>query len=155
MGTRKRTELIIDIVLLVTGIGLFISSRTIDPGSAIGLGGDFMPKVIAVLWILISIGLLVNEMSTPDYHNKELTASVKGFVATFVLLFAYIMLLDILGFVISSVLYMFIQMCIFLPKELKSKRNYILFLVLAVVSPVLINILFVEVFSLILPTGIL
>lgn len=56
------------------------------------------------------------------------------------------MLLDILGFVISSALYMFIQMCIFLPKELKSKRNYILFLVLAVVSPVLINILFVEVF---------
>jgi putative tricarboxylic transport membrane protein len=105
--------------------------------------------------ILTSIGLLVNEYFTPDDHAKGITANVKGFVATFVLLFAYIFTLDILGFVISSILYMFIQMCIFVPKELGTKRNYILFVIISVVTPIIVNEVFVEVFSLILPTGLL
>lgn len=45
MGTRKLSEYIIDIVLFLTGVGLMISANGIDPGSSIGIGGDFMPKV--------------------------------------------------------------------------------------------------------------
>lgn len=155
MGTRKLSEYIIDLVLLITGLGLFLSSQSIAAGSAMGQGGDFMPKLCTGLWVLISIGLLVTEKMAADDHVKGITADVKGFMSTLALLFVYIFLLDILGFVLASALYMFVQMCIFVPKELRSKRNYILFVVLSVIIPVAVNEVFVEVFSLILPTGIL
>jgi len=155
MGTRKTTEYIIDIILLFMGVGFWASSQSIAHGSAIGLGGEFMPKVTSALWILTSIGLLINEYTTPDDKVKGITANVKGFVATFVLLFAYIFTLDILGFIISSILYMFIQMYIFVPDALRSKRNYILFAIVSIVTPIIVNEVFVEVFSLILPTGLL
>lgn len=155
MGTRKLSELIIDIVLLLSGIGLYISSRSIDPGNSIGIGGDFMPEICTILWIIIAIGLVVTEALTPDDHEKGITANLKAFFGTLLLLFVYIFTLDDIGFVISSAIYMFIQMCIFVPAELRIKKNYIIFLALSVIIPFVINELFVEVFSLILPAGIL
>lgn len=80
MGTRKLSEYIIDIVLFLTGVGLMISANGIDPGSSIGIGGDFMPKVCTKLWVLISIGLLLWEKRTPDDHVKGITADLKGFL---------------------------------------------------------------------------
>lgn len=154
MGTRKFSEYIIDTVLLIVGIGLMISANHIDPGSSIGLGGDFMPKVCTKIWVLVSIGLLLWKKMTPDDHEKGITADVKGFFATLVLLVAYVLSLDILGFVLSSALYMFIQMWLFTPKSLRSKKRYMLFAVLSIFIPIGINILFVEVFSLLLPSGI-
>ena len=155
MGTRKKVEYVIDIVLFLMGIGFCFFSQSIEPGSSIGLGGDFVPKICSVLWILTTIGLLINEYITPDDKIKGITADVKGFIATFILLFVYIFTLDSLGFVVSSILYMFVQMCIFVPRKLRSRRNYIFFVVISIITPILVNEIFVEVFSLILPTGIL
>lgn len=155
MGTRKIAELIIDIVLLFLGIGLYVSSQSIDPGNSMGIGGDFMPRVCTLLWIFISIGLLVTEIFTSNNHEKGITANIRAFFGTLILLFAYIYTLDDIGFIITSAIYMFIQMCIFVPAELRNKRNYLLFLVLSIIIPFAIDKLFVDVFSLILPTGIL
>lgn len=52
MGTRKLAEYIIDLVLLLVGIALAVASQSIPPGSSIGIGGDFMPKVCTKIWIL-------------------------------------------------------------------------------------------------------
>jgi hypothetical protein len=155
MGTRKITELTIDIILLLSGIGLFMSSLTIEPGSTIGQGGDFVPKLCTGLWIFVSICLIITEMMARDDHEKGISANIKGFFATLVLLVVYVFALDKLGFVLSSAIYMFIQMCIFVPSELRSKKNYILFVILSIVVPLAVNELFVEVFSLILPEGII
>ena len=51
MGTRKLAEYIIDLVLLLVGIALAVASQSIPPGSSIGIGGDFMPKVCTKIWI--------------------------------------------------------------------------------------------------------
>ena len=90
-----------------------------------------------------------------DDGVRAITMKLKNWAATLVLLFLYILLLDKLGFVVSSVLYMFIQMCLFVPAEFRSKKNYILFAVISLVLPVAVNLLFVNAFSLILPTGVL
>lgn len=155
MGTRKIAEYIIDLVLLLSGIALAISSESIDPGSSIGIGGDFMPKLFTKLWVFLALCLLLWEKMTPDDHQKGITANLKCFFSTLLLLFVYILLLDPLGFILSSILYMFLQMCIFVPKELQDKKTVFLFLILSVAIPIGVNELFVDVFSLILPTGIL
>ena len=139
MGTRKLAEYIIDLVLLITGVALVLASQTIPPGSSIGIGGDFMPKVCSKLWVFLSICLLLWEHFTPDDHVKGITAHVKNWFATLLTLTLYVVLLDPLGF----------------PKEYQDKKHYLLFVVLSIIIPLGVDELFEEVFSLILPTGIL
>lgn len=155
MDTKKLSEIVISLILVVAGVILLIAAFQIEAGTTMGQGGDFMPKVCAFTWLTVSVLLLLSNFQMEDDGVRAITMKLKNWAATLVLLFLYILLLDKLGFVVSSVLYMFIQMCLFVPAEFRSKKNYILFAVISLVLPVAVNLLFVNAFSLILPTGVL
>lgn len=155
MGTKKLTELIVDIFLLLSGVVLFISAFGIDTDSALGSSSDFVPKLCTGLWILFSVCLLVKELRNTEDREKNLDINLPVFLMTIILLFAYIYSLNILGFTVASMLYLIIQMLLFVPAELRTMRNIIIFAVLAVVVPVAVNALFVNAFSLLLPEGII
>lgn len=65
----------------------------------------------------------------------------------------YVVLIPLLGFTLSSILYMFAQMMLFVPAVYRTKRNIILFAALSIVVPVAVYYLFVNVFYLLLPAG--
>ena len=153
MGTKKLTELIVDAFILLVGVVLFISAQGIDTGSALGAGSDFVPKLCTGLWIAFAVCLLVKEIRALDDGKKELGIKLSGFILTLVLLFAYVYSLTILGFTLASVIYLFIQMMIFVPAEYRTTKNIILFAVISIVIPVAVNYLFVNAFSLLLPEG--
>ena len=64
----------------------------------------------------------------------------------------YVALLKPLGFVISSVLYLELQMCIMAQKE---RRRPLKFLIISIVSVVVIYFVFHNLLQLMLPNGIL
>lgn len=144
-----------NMVLVLAGAALWLSAKNIAVGAAMGQGGDFMPKLCSSIWLLVSGLLLVFSLRAPDEKEKANTAGMRGFLITAALLFAYILLLKPVGFVITSAVYMFTQMMLFVPKEYRSKKNYIIFAVIAIALPIGVNALFANVFSLILPAGIL
>ena len=145
---------VVNLVLVLSGASLFISAQSIKVGSAMAQGGDFMPKLLSGIWLVLAIAIFVTGIREP--HNvSEKAVSIKGFIATLILLFVYIFLLRPVGFVVASTLYVFVQMMLFAPKEYKSKKNYILFAVIAIVLPIIINLIFANAFSLILPEGTL
>lgn len=154
MGTKKLSETILNIVLVISGIALWMSAQTIEVGAAMGKGGDFMPKLCSGIWVIIAVLMLAMGLMERDDGEKH-RFNGKGFFATLFLLFIYILLLKPVGFVITSILYMFIQMYLFVPKTLVTKKRLMLFGVISVILPIAVNLLFVNVFSLILPTGIL
>ncbi|MBR0184470.1 MAG: tripartite tricarboxylate transporter TctB family protein, partial [Synergistaceae bacterium] len=149
------TELAVDAFLLLVGVVLFISAGSIDTDTALGQSSDFVPKLCTGLWIVFSVCLLVKELRTRDDGVKELGINLGVFLLTIVLLFAYIYLLNILGFTVSSMLYLIIQMLLFVPAKLRTTKNIVIFLVLAVVVPLAVNALFVNAFSLLLPEGVI
>lgn len=155
MGAKKLSEVVVNFVLVLIGAALWVSAQSIAAGAAMGQGGDFMPKLCSTIWVCISGLLLVFSLFMPDGKEKADMVSVKGLLITMVLLFLYVLLLKPVGFVITSVLYMFIQMELFVPAEYRSKKNHIIFAVVSVILPIGVNALFANVFSLILPTGIL
>lgn len=154
MGTKKLSETILNIVLVIAGLALWISAQSIEVGAAMGKGGDFMPKLCSGIWLAIGVLMLVTGWMAKDDGERK-SFHVKGFFATLLLLFVYILLLKPVGFVITSIVYMFVQMLLFVPKELMTKKRLILFGMISVILPIAVNLLFVNVFSLILPAGIL
>ena len=73
-------------------------------------------------------------------------------VATIVVFTAYVLLMKPVGFIITSAVYLFLQMLILCPKE---KRNSILFAVISVVCAVAIYYIFRNGLNVMLPAGIL
>ncbi len=155
MGTKKLTELIVDAFLLLVGVVLFISARGIDTDTALGQSSDFVPKLCTGLWIVFSVCLLVKELRTHDDGVKKLGINLSVFLLTIILLLAYVYSLNILGFTVASMLYLIIQMLLFVPAELRTARNIIIFVILAVAVPLIVNALFVNAFSLLLPEGVI
>lgn len=154
MSSRKISETVVHIVLVLFGAALWLTAQKIEVGAAMGQGGDFMPKLCSSIWLVLSILILVFGLRTPDAGGED-SVSIRGLLSTLALLFAYILLLKPIGFVITSIVYMFVQMLLFVPAEYRNKRNYVIFAAVSVILPIAVNLLFANVFSLILPTGIL
>ncbi len=148
----KFKDMFMYLMLVVVGAALFISAQSIQVGATLGKGGDFMPKLCTTLWLILSVWIFISEYRKAEIY--EPMKSVKGLLISIVILFLYIGLLQVLGFVIMSAIYLFIQMFLFLPTERRNKKQYIKLAIISVIAPFLVNWLFVNVFSLILPNGI-
>lgn len=151
--TRNLPSKIFNLILVLSGVGLFISAQTVQTGSAMAQGGDFMPKLLTTIWMILSVLLFLTGIREPQKDSGSV--NVKKLIATMALLFLYLFLLKPVGFMIASILYTFIQMLLFVPREDKSKKSYLIFAVVAVVIPIAVNLIFANVFSLILPEGTL
>ena len=154
MGIKKLSELIVDIVLLITGVGLWLSAQTIQIGTTMGKGSDFMPKLCTAMWSVLAFILLLQTVTKmPSNKGDKLDMNLKGFLLTILYLILYTALLPILGFTIASIAYMFAQMMLYVPAAKKTKRNVILIVFISVVLPIAVNLIFVNAFSLLLPAG--
>lgn len=149
---------IINLALFIVGVALFIAAQGIRTGAAMGQGGDFMPKLCSTVWLGLSGIMLVlgfcggKKTSVKACQTKT---NIKGLLMTLALLFVYILLLNSVGFMIMSVIYLFLQILLFTPKEQRTKKTYIIIAVLSLVIPITVDILFANVFSLIMPAGLL
>ena len=72
---------------------------------------------------------------------------------TFVAIFIYVTIIDPLGFLLSTVVYLIAQMIILYPEKLTEKK-LILFVVISIVASAAIYYIFRNVFYLMLPAGI-
>ena len=154
MSMRKNLgSNVFNLVLFVAGVALFCSAQTIPVGAVLGQGADFMPKLMSIAWIVLSALNLLYGLREQEAEKGN--GSIKRFLMTLALLFVYIYLLDVIGFTLASILYVFVQMLLFVPQEKKNAKNYVLCAVVSVVLPIAINLLFQNVFSLILPQGML
>lgn len=87
--------------------------------------------------------------------NKKDKKMIFSVVLTFVLLIGYVGLLELVGFVIMSSIFIFLMTMWLLPKDQRNKKQLILTAIIAVVFASCVYLLFVKGFALTLPAGIL
>ena len=76
--------------------------------------------------------------------------------ATIAILFAYALLVQTVGFIIMTALYLMAQILLLLPeKRLKSRKGILITAALSIVAPIFIYQLFYRAFSIFLPAGLL
>ena len=143
--------------LLFLALGIFMFSQALKITSIMGkdLGSGFMPKVIAVALVLISLLKLILtffEKKQSEEEKSNDNQDSKGGLLTIGALLFYVLTFEILGFIISTSAYLFIQMLIFSDNK---NRKPLLFLIISVAFSIATYILFVYVIQKPLPTGIL
>lgn len=151
--TDKKRDLLCSVLFLVFGGFMFIQSMAIVPMMGKDVGSGFVPKIVAIAIVAIALLKLVLTLS-----SKKEGVSVKsdedaaGGLLTIAALAAYVLLFQSLGFLLSTMLYLFVQITILSNKD---NRNFILFGIISVVAPIAVYILFVYVIKMPLPAGLL
>jgi putative tricarboxylic transport membrane protein len=104
MGAMKNIDSIPSFILILIGVLFCTSSSKLGIGKLNKPGPGFLPFVVAAILILLSLGVILG-----GRHIKHAESKFNGRrsgVALLVLLslFAYVLILDILGFVLATFL---------------------------------------------------
>lgn len=149
--TNKKRNLAVSVLFLAFGVFLFVQSMGVKHMMKNDVGSGFFPKVIAVAMIAVSLIRLVMTLKEEEKEAKKSNSDPKGGWMTIVLVSLYVLAFNEVGFLIATVIYLFLQMLVLTPAE---KRNIPLLAVISVAAPVFIYTLFVYVINTPLPKGI-
>jgi putative tricarboxylic transport membrane protein len=165
---RLNKDLFASAFLILISVVMYAASNSIKKLTVSKIGADFAPKLVAIAIFILSIFYLINsvkqlkgsttekaiEMDTGAKKDQEGKKKVSplSVIGTMGLLGLYITLLPIIGFLITTVVYLFAQMYLLADKK---ERKIPLFLVTSVITSVFVYFIFKSVFFLMLPAGIL
>lgn len=150
--TDKKRNIVTSLLFLAFGVFLFVQSMGIKHMMKNDVGSGFFPKVVGVAMVVVSIVRLVMALRETEGEAKKSDSDMKGGLETIILIAAYVLAFNAAGFLISTAVFLFLEMLVLTPAE---KRNIPLLLVISIVAPIAIYALFTYAISSPLPKGIL
>ena len=134
-------------------------------GATAGVTAQTIPRLWGGALLALSLVLILRSILTMRKSKAEETAEKKGILAalkerrevvfTFVLLILYAALMKPVGFIIMSILYVYLQVWVLTPPEKRTKRMHTIAGVLAVFFSVSLYFVFTKYLMVMLPPGIL
>jgi len=140
-------------VLFGLAVAMGVGASGIKKTLLIGVGSAFVPLLVAALLAWMGVSVLVQGVrALPGDAGKPRAAGGGGRLAavTFVLIALYVGLLERVGFMLTTILYLIGQFYVLAPK---AERRPVKFVVVAVAVAVATYYIFVSAFDLMLPAG--
>lgn len=168
---NKYRDVISSVFVIALAIFIAYFSKDIRTVKFTSVGANFFPRIIAVMLGGLGVILLITSimevkrrgLNSVDNKTavKEVTSSgsKKGGIisrnadwVSVILIMAYVFSMGKLGFIIASIVYLFLQMVVL---STAGKVKFMSLGLVAVISPVVIYLIFTKIFGLMLPSGIL
>lgn len=159
----KYRDIFSGVLVLCFTLLLYVLTLDINEVSFAGVGADFMPRILVVTLGILGCALTVT--SVLEYKRIQCGAKAKpapdkepapnGYllVSANILLFVlYIYFLDSIGFIITTTIFIFLQILILTERK---KNRYGLFAIIALTTSVCSFYVFIFAFQVLLPAGIL
>ena len=148
MKKKPFSELVIGIACIVLGAVVFIAAGNLQT-VRLGIGPAGMPKFVSVLLMVLGVAQTLtavkNGVKAPEFNVDKKAASL--FMAAVVMSVVYVLLVDMIGFLIMTPLLLVGLMYLF------GERSFVKMIVIAAITTVCIWLLFTEVFMIFLPVG--
>jgi len=145
----RTTNKVIMIILIIISIIIIWDLAGLAGGAHYGIGPAFVPRVLAVLLIILSISdIVINEKSSEDEEVFRLERIPK-LIKVFILLLLYISFMAKAGFIIPSLVF-FISILFFI-----EKRSLKFSLITSVTCVSIIYLLFDFILNVPLPNDVL
>jgi putative tricarboxylic transport membrane protein len=150
--TEKNKNILISILFIILGGFVYIESLNIKHMMHNDVGSAFFPKMVAAVTIVISgVKLAFSLKNGKDETKSKIKGDLAGGWITILLLSVYVLIFAPVGFIISTTVYLFLQMFVLCPKD---KRKIPFLGIISVATPLFIYTLFVYVINMPLPKGI-
>lgn len=156
--SHNKKEILSGVIFFLIAVALYAGSYAIVVTTNDAMGPQFFPRTVAVIMGLLAVVQVAGSLKKEKKEQGD--EGTGGFnaraAATIAILFAYALLVQTVGFIIMTALYLMAQILLLLPeKRLKSRKGIMITAVVSVVTPIFIYELFYRAFSIFLPTGLL
>lgn len=152
--TQKKKDILVSIVFIILGAFILLQSVGIEPLMDNDVGSGFFPKVVGIVIMVIAgvkLVLSLREEDDDDVVKKTTEGNMAGGWITVILIGLYVLAYQSVGFLVSTAVYLFLQISVLCPKE---KRNFLVFGLVSLITPVFIYTMFVYIINMPLPKGI-
>ncbi len=109
----KRIDIGVGIVLSILSVVIYLYAEQQYAGRGVnGYGPNFFPQVLSFMMLLASVALIIQAFRGKALKSLE-EINKQGFIraaATLVMAIGYVFLMNILGFYLSTVLFLFVVM---------------------------------------------
>ena len=159
---QRYKELAAGVVFLMFSVAYYYNATTIRILVRYFYNAQFLPRLLAVVMIVLSLVQIVygvkalnqRQARQSETGGEGAAMSIQSgnirILATIAILAVYIALLRQVGFLIMTMVYMFLQTLVLTPKE---KRSILFIAILSVVFSFAVYLMFVRGFQLMLPRG--
>lgn len=158
---KKYGDIAVGVFYLCFAVVLFCASFGIQAFVDEILGPEFMPQMMAVIIFVLALLLLfqgIKNCKRPQSNGEEEgtvgPASPIRALLTLIIIIAYIALMDIVGFIPVTIIYLVGQIALLTPKEKYTKPLIVKSLIISIISPIVLYYIFYRVFGVFLPEGI-
>jgi hypothetical protein len=160
MFIKKYGDMIVGGFFMILSAGMMIMAKMLPKSTIMDIGPDFMPMCIGLVTFVLAAALaflnLKNlKMRTAEAEKMEKEElDYKRMLTSFMLILVYVYLLQPVGFIVTTILYLPLQMYVLAPDEKKTKKDIIQLAVTSVIFTFVVFFLFRYGFKIILPAGI-
>ena len=158
MKYLRNKEILSGAFLVILSVILLFSTESFNTSSISAYGNPAtVPRIILALLAVISVMILISgilkvqkegdtdESAKPDMNERL------PFILTFILIAVYILSVSILGYIVSTTIYLFLQIFIL---SCFSKKRLVLNVIIAIGTSVIVFCIFRYGFDVFLPRGI-
>jgi hypothetical protein len=152
MMSRRIIDILSALVTLIIGVVMVYSTKNMSAVIPNDVGPGFLPKVIGICLIGLAVLKLIFSIKDNNHENIGGMQLMGRGLITILVTGVYVSVFRNLGFIISSTLYLMVQIFILKQDEKVSKKTV---LAVSIISPVVIYFIFVKLLNLMLPAGVL
>lgn len=167
-NSKYKLDIVPGVVLAVFSLLYMANIPQIKVFEGLGstpINNHFVPWLWSGAILVLSVWIIIRGLNKRRKFIAEggkvekfnLKAGIEKYwevIASFIALTVYVALMDAVGFVIMTILYVFVQILILTPRE-EWKKNYVPAAITAAITGVVLFFIFKEALNVLLPVGIL
>lgn len=158
MFIKKYGDIIVGVFFMLLSAAMLVMAKMLPKSTVMDIGPDFMPMCIGVMTFVLAAALVFLNIKNMKIYVAEAEgpekADYKRVLTSFIIILVYVFVLKSVGFIISTLVYLPVQMFILAPEERRGKKNVIQLLLTDVLFTFVVFFLFRYGFKIVLPAGI-
>lgn len=160
MFFKKYGDIVVGVFFMALAAMLMIMAQMLPKSKVMDIGPDFMPMVIGGVTFILAAILTILSIKNFKMHAKELEhaeipdCDYKRVLSSIILVLIYVFILQPVGFIISTLIYLMLQMAVLSPDDERDAKHLIRLAIINVVFTLVVFFLFRYGFKIVLPAGI-
>ena len=160
MFFKKYGDIIIGIFFMAFSAELIVLSKALPKSKVMAIGPDFVPTLVGILTFVLAAALTLISIKGFKKRAKDLEAQeppkcdYKRVLASMVLMLLYVCYMKPIGFIVSTLVFLFLQMCVLCPDDKRNGKEIARLAVITVIFVFAVFFLFRYGFKIVLPAGI-
>lgn len=160
MFIKKYGDIIVGVFFMLLSAAMLVMAKMLPKSTVMDIGPDFMPICIGVMTFVLAAALVLLNIKNMKIYVAQAEAEgpekadYKRVLTSFIIILVYVFVLKSVGFIISTLVYLPVQMFILAPEERRGKKDVIQLLITDVLFTFVVFFLFRYGFKIVLPAGI-